>query len=234
MSKIKLNSELTVNKNVVYISSRVVAEKTGKEHKHILESIDKIRDNSKVESSTLFIETKYKAKNGKMNREILLTKKGFLLYMFNIQGYNEFKLNYIEKFEEMEQILREKQNVSWLHTRQNGKLVRRELTDIIQEFMEYSRLQGSKGYKFYYVLYSKMINKLLGLEKGQRDFVDYMTLNTISQLENLIMRIMEQGMDKGLDYTVIKENIKIEVRNAMRYLHKDVKFLDNDKFLEVK
>ena len=234
MSKIKLNSELTVNKNVVYISSRVVAEKTGKEHKHILESIDKIRDNSKVESSTLLIETKYKAKNGKMNREILLTKKGFLLYMFNIQGYNEFKLNYIEKFEEMEQILREKQNVSWLHTRQNGKLVRRELTDIIQEFMEYSRLQGSKGYKFYYSNYSKMINKLLGLEKGQRDFVDYMTLNTISQLENLIMRIMEQGMDKGLDYTVIKENIKIEVRNAMRYLHKDVKFLDNDKFLEVK
>lgn len=234
MSKIKLNSELTVSKNIVYISSRIVAEKTGKEHKHILESIDKIIVNSKVESSTLFIETKYKAKNGKMNREILLTKKGFLLYMFNIQGYNEFKLNYIEKFEEMEQILREKQNVSWLHTRQNGKLVRRELTDIIQEFMEYSRLQGSKGYKFYYSNYSKMINKLLGLEKGQRDFVDYMTLNTISQLENLIMRTIEQGMDRGLDYTVIKENIKIEVKNAMRYLHKDVKFLDNDKFLEVK
>lgn len=234
MSKIKLNSELTVSKNIVYISSRIVAEKTGKEHKHILESIDKIIVNSKVESSTLFIETKYKAKNGKMNREILLTKKGFLLYMFNIQGYNEFKLNYIEKFEEMEQILREKQNVSWLHTRQNGKLVRRELTDIIQEFMEYSRLQGSKGYKFYYSNYSKMINKLLGLEKGQRDFVDYMTLNTISQLENLIMRTIEQDMDKGLDYTVIKENIKIEVKNAMRYLHKDVKFLDNDKFLEVK
>ncbi len=234
MSKIKLNSELTINKNIVYISSRVVAEKTGKKHKHILESIDKIRDSSKVELSTLFIETKYKAKNGKMNRKILLTKKGFLLYMFNIQGYNEFKLNYIEKFEEMEQILREKQNVSWLHTRQNGKLVRRELTDIIQEFMEYSRLQGSKGYKFYYSNYSKMINKLLGLEKGQRDFVDYMTLNTISQLENLIMRIMEQGMDRGLDYTIIKENIKIEVKNAMRYLHKDVKFLDNDKFLEVK
>lgn len=234
MSKIKLNSELTVSKNIVYISSRIVAEKTGKEHKHILESIDKIIVNSKVESSTLFIETKYKAKNGKMNREILLTKKGFLLYMFNIQGYNEFKLNYIEKFEEMEQILREKQNVSWLHTRQNGKLVRRELTDIIQEFMEYSRLQGSKGYKFYYSNYSKMINKLLGLEKGQRDFVDYMTLNTISQLENLIMRTIEQGMDRVLDYTVIKENIKIEVKNAMRYLHKDVKFLDNDKFLEVK
>lgn len=234
MSKIKLNSELTVNKNVVYISSRVVAEKTGKEHKHILESINKICKDDKVVSSTLFIETKYKAKNGKMNREILLTKKGFLLYMFNIQGYNEFKLNYIEKFEEMEQILRDKQNVSWLHTRQNGKLVRRELTDIIQEFMEYSRLQGSKGYRFYYSNYSKMINKLLGLEKGQRDFVDYMTLNTISQLENLIMRIIEQGMDKGLDYTVIKENIKIEVKNAMRYLHKDVKFLDSDKFLEVK
>ena len=38
-------------------------------------------------------------------REYLLTKDGFTLYMFNIQGYNDFKWAYIQKFNEMEAAL---------------------------------------------------------------------------------------------------------------------------------
>ena len=36
-------------------------------------------------------------------KEYLLTKDGFTLYMFNIQGYNDFKMAYINKFNEMQE-----------------------------------------------------------------------------------------------------------------------------------
>lgn len=39
-------------------------------------------------------------------KEYLLTKDGFTMYMFNIQGYNDFKLAYINKFNEMAEKLK--------------------------------------------------------------------------------------------------------------------------------
>ena len=87
------------------VSSRDVADGLGKQHKHVLESIENIIKNSTADISALFIESTYIASNGKANREILLTKDGFILYMFNIQGYQDFKLAYINKFNEMEKVL---------------------------------------------------------------------------------------------------------------------------------
>lgn len=84
------------------VSSRVVAEQLGKQHKHVLEALRKLA----VETSAtkLFINSEYENR-GKMYPEILLTKDGFTLYMFNIQGYNDFKMAYINKFNEMEKAL---------------------------------------------------------------------------------------------------------------------------------
>lgn len=87
------------------VSSRDIAEGLWKQHKHVLESIDNIIKNSTADISALFIESTYIASNGKSNKEYLLTKDGFILYMFNIQGYQEFKLAYINKFNEMENLL---------------------------------------------------------------------------------------------------------------------------------
>lgn len=101
-----LNVQIENNQDYgLVVSSRVVAQGLGKQHKHVLESIDNLISTSTAESSALFIISNYIASNGKENREYLLTKKGFTLYMFNIQGYNDFKLAYINKFDEMEKEL---------------------------------------------------------------------------------------------------------------------------------
>lgn len=88
------------------VSSRVIAEQLGKMHKHVLESLENIIKNSSADISALFIESSYTASNGKKNKEYLLTKDGFTLYMFNIQGYNDFKMAYINEFNKMEQELK--------------------------------------------------------------------------------------------------------------------------------
>ena len=83
-----LLTEVKIENNPNYglvVSSRVVAQGLGKQHKHVLESIDNLVSSSTAESSALFINSNYIASNGKENREYLLTKKGFTLYMFNIQ-----------------------------------------------------------------------------------------------------------------------------------------------------
>lgn len=84
------------------VSSRTVAEELGRRHADVLDSLETmILENENVRS--LIIPSTYKVNGQKRSyKEYLLTKDGFTLYMFNIQGHNDFKLAYINKFNEME------------------------------------------------------------------------------------------------------------------------------------
>ena len=89
-------------------TSRIVADGLGKRHSNIIRDLDRILENSKV--SSLIIPTTYKVKGQKREyKEYLLTKDGFTLYMFNIQGYNDFKMAYINEFNRMERLLKGEQ-----------------------------------------------------------------------------------------------------------------------------
>lgn len=101
----------------VVVSSRKVAQGLSRQHKNVVRDLDKIlesSDLSSLENGNLrslknsdikanIIPATYTVANQKRKyREYLLTKDGFTLYMFNIQGYNDFKWAYIQKFNEME------------------------------------------------------------------------------------------------------------------------------------
>ncbi|MDG0843401.1 phage regulatory protein/antirepressor Ant [Staphylococcus equorum] len=101
--KIESNTELGP-----VVSSRTVAEELGKRHGHVIESLeDIISENQNVGS--LIILSNYKVDGQRRSyKEYLLTKDGFTLYMFNIQGHNNFKMAYINKFNGMEQQIQNK------------------------------------------------------------------------------------------------------------------------------
>lgn len=89
-------------------TSRIVAEGLNKRHDHVLRDLERILETPNVGS--LIIPTTYKVKGQKREyKEYLLTKDGFTLYMFNIQGYNDFKMAYINEFNRMEKILKGEQ-----------------------------------------------------------------------------------------------------------------------------
>ncbi|WP_281183093.1 phage regulatory protein/antirepressor Ant [Staphylococcus schleiferi] len=98
--KIENNSELGA-----VVSSRVVANELGRRHDNVKRDLKQILMSSKV--STLIIDSNYKDSRGRNQKEYLLTKDGFTLYMFNIQGHNEFKMAYINKFNEMERQIKQ-------------------------------------------------------------------------------------------------------------------------------
>ena len=64
-----------------------------------------------VDLKNLIISNHYKDGKNRTYREYLLTKDGFTLYMFNIQGYNDYKMAYINEFNRMEQALKEQKKL---------------------------------------------------------------------------------------------------------------------------
>ena len=92
------------------VSSRVIAEQLDKRHSNVIRDLEAIvSENSNL--SSLIISSSYEVEGqNRSYKEYLLTKDGFTLYMFNIQGYNDFKLAYINKFNEMERLLAENKN----------------------------------------------------------------------------------------------------------------------------
>nr|DAD66407.1 MAG TPA: regulatory protein [Myoviridae sp. ctSyg22] len=99
--EVKIESKNGIN----VVSSRVVAKQLGKKHSDVLDSLNKILENGNFRS--LIISSNYQVKGQKRSyKEYLLTKDGFTLYMFNIQGYNDYKMAYINEFNKMEQALK--------------------------------------------------------------------------------------------------------------------------------
>lgn len=99
--------EITIQENSKYglvVSSRVIAKELGKRHDNVVRDLEKILETSNL--SSLIIPSFYRTQGQKREyKEYLLTKDGFTLYMFNIQGYQDFKLAYINKFNEMEKLI---------------------------------------------------------------------------------------------------------------------------------
>lgn len=116
------NAELINIQNkdgVAVVSSRVVAYDFDKQHNHVLRDIDNIKATNTIQDWTLlFIESQYKASNGKMNKEYLLTRDGFSLLVMGFTGKEalQWKLQYIEAFNKMEEYIKQQKQSQITHS----------------------------------------------------------------------------------------------------------------------
>ncbi|MBP3928489.1 MAG: ORF6C domain-containing protein [Peptostreptococcaceae bacterium] len=101
---------ITRNKDgELVVTSRQVAEDFEKNHKEVLRAIEVYKTRiSTAQFCALFIESQYRASNGKMNKEYLLTRDGFSFLVMGFTGAkaDEWKLKYIEAFNKMEQTIK--------------------------------------------------------------------------------------------------------------------------------
>lgn len=81
------------------VSSRIIAEQLGKRHDHIIRDIETKITLPKF--GEWFIVNEYISNNGQKYKEYLLTKDGFNLLVFGYQGYDDYKIAYIDKFNEI-------------------------------------------------------------------------------------------------------------------------------------
>ena len=100
--------------NINVVSSRIIADQLEKEHKNVVRDIEKIQkeigsdlsvlnNNAALRSEAYFIESYYQDTRKRNQREYLLTQNGFTLLVMNYQGYNKFKIAYINEFNRLKE-----------------------------------------------------------------------------------------------------------------------------------
>ena len=103
-----MNEIILLEKNgQVLASSREVAEKFGKQNKHVNEAIKKLMvENSTVK--TMFKESTYVSSRGREEIEYLMNRDGFSLLAMGFTGKKalEWKIKYIDAFNQMEDKLK--------------------------------------------------------------------------------------------------------------------------------
>ncbi|WP_342417152.1 Rha family transcriptional regulator [Paenibacillus sp. FSL R10-2782] len=195
MSKLVLNPDcgLYERKGRAYCSSRQMAEEFERRHDHVLRMIDDLTaptSGVSAEFITLNFEaSKYKDASGKQNREILMTKDGFVLVSMEIKGAKarKFKEAYIRRFNQME---------SFIKSLQAAKLEHPAFTDAIMNAHEEPK-------HYHFSNEADMINRVVlgmsakqfreanGITKGE-SIRRYLTTEQIQAVETL------QRVDIGL------------------------------------
>jgi hypothetical protein len=78
---------------------------------------------------------------------------------------------------------------------------------VIKQLVEYAKEQGSNHADMLYMIYSKLANKAAGLTT-KRELADTVKLNTLSMVENIVIKMIRSGMEKGDDYKKIYQDTK--------------------------
>lgn len=226
-------------KEQAVVSSRVIAEKFGKRHGDVLSKLEgKIRNSSGRKNEiglleqlrgTGFPAVKYFIKNyyidesnGETYKEYLCTRDGFSLLIMGFTGKEalDWKLKYIKAFNEMEAFIKERQSSEWMMTRKQGKLVRRSETDAIANLIKHAEKQGSANMrKQAYTIYSKLVNDLVGIERGQREKAPFKVITTITFLEDMIMNTILEEIDKDTHYKEIYKKCKANGEQIIKFAY---------------
>jgi len=109
-------------------------------------------------------------------------------------------------------------NQQWQIYRANGKIVRKELIETIQAFIELAKDQGSTAAHYYYHNFTTLIQKSLfhfpslsKINKNLRDTLDYEQLAFLTTAEVLIKRELEQLIEEKesykLSYQIVKKKM---------------------------
>ena len=200
---------------ILTANSRDVAEHFEKQHKDVLESIRNLTaENSATKS--MFIETSFESR-GKFYPQYELTRDGFSLLVMGFTGSKalEWKLKYIEAFNEMERELKrlfEERKRTEIE-RAKGIIIRHVLTDTLK-----MKIADSPNKKFAYPNYTKLIYRTIfgkSLKELQADFGvkpketvrDYMTAEQLKEVESMEM-LVSSLINLGMSYDEIKSFIQ--------------------------
>ena len=210
---------VTLKGNDVFTDSLIISRGTGNKHHAIQQLISKYEldfsEFGKVAFEMRPLESGQSTKVYLLNEEqatLLLT------YMKNTEKIRIFKKNLVSEFYKMRRFILERQTQTWIETRQAGKLTRKAETDTIKKLVEYAKSQGSTHADMLYMTYSKLANKMAGIQK--RDEATVMQLNNLSLMENIILHVIDTGILTGKHYKEIYKDCKkrLETVKDLAYL----------------
>lgn len=213
-----MNELVYLKNDVAVCNSLQVAEKFGKRHSDVIRAIENLLANDSTQNCVQCIKpSRYKDASGKYNKMYLLSKDGFVFLAFGFNGKeaDAWKWKYIDAFNQMEKFIQEKSTAAYQIADQAEKATRRAETDVIKEFVEYARAQGSTHADHYYSIYTKLAYKAVGIT--DKASAAGMQLDDLSLAEHLIVHTLRAGMAAGRGYKEIYQDCKNRLE-SVQYL----------------
>lgn len=215
------NQVLVLRKrNKAKTTSLIVAEKFGKRHKNVIQSIENLIKKDKRDRLK-FQPIKYTDKLNREQKLYEMDRKSFSILIMGFDGEKalQWKLDFYDAFEWMEQwILSHRTMVSdpeYQVIRAEGKIYRRTQTDTIRDFVEYCIGQGSENAGKYYLAFSKMVNSILfklpenmPKPKNLRTMLNPTQLLQVANADVIVEDAVQEGMAKGEYYKDIYKKAK--------------------------
>jgi phage regulator Rha-like protein len=224
---------ITVKRGKMFTTSVIFSEEFEVEHFNLMVRINKLTlEHSRVK--TEFVEADFTNNRNRTYKMFYMTKAGFMFLVMNtgakekkMQKLWDMQFKIIDAFELMEKkLLQEstnKKNLEWNKSREQGKNIRLELTDVIKEFVEYATNQGSANAKMYYKHITKLEYKALDLMEQSkpkiRDILNVIELNQLILAEDLCRKKIRKYMDEKLHYKEIYLLVKQDLENFANSLY---------------
>ena len=207
--------------NNAFCDSSMVARKFGVKHADVVNKfttlIPKLKD-FRVEGFYPKYWTEDRNYRGKNYTAYLMNRDCFMILgmRFDTKKSRKWQGQFIAAFSVMEtRLIKLAQNSKdqlWIENRSQGKIARREETDIIKEFVEYATKQGSKHASFYFKHLTNSTYMALGMIVQRKPKLrDTMNLYEISELllaERLAKNSLKKYMDLGRNYKDIYNSVK--------------------------
>jgi len=208
-------------KNEIYCDTGLIARKFGMQHAKVVQAmktlIPKLED-FRVTGFHPKFKTEEREYRGAKYTAYLLNRDCFILLgmRFDTKLARRWQGQFIAAFNTMEQrILTSDENATdqtWLGQRDLGKIARREETDVIKEFVEYAKAQGSKKAGFYYKHITNATYKALGLmvqkKPKLRDFLNLYEVSELLLAERVAKNSLKKYMDLGREYHDIYDSVR--------------------------
>ena len=215
-----MNELVFLKKDDAFTDSMVIAEGTGNQHESVVAILKKYHEDFEESGRLEFTDFK-SGKRGRPSKVYYLNEEQATLlitYLDNTETVRDFKKKLVHQFFEMRKFIAEKSTATWIETRQQGKLTRRAETDTLQRLVEYAKEQGSTHSDRLYITYTKLANKMAGVER--RDMASIMQLNNLSMMETIILHMVDSGILMGKHYKDIYKDCKarLETVTELAYL----------------
>ena len=177
------------------------------------------------EESSMFVESTYTNQQNKLQPMYLINRDGFTLLAMGFTGKKalQFKLKYIQAFNEMEQtlikLLAERQSAEWLEARKLSKIELRHLSDLIKEELIPLMIQegaSDNAIRWVYKNYVSMIQKLLGIQTGKRDELPLSLVYELSKVEKMAMIIIKGLIAAKTNYKQIYSDTKNKINSYVQ------------------
>lgn len=191
-------------------TSLIVADYFGKRHDHVIRDIEE-QYGDLPEFGEMFRKATYSDSYGRPQKMYLMNRDGFFMLVTGFTGdkAKQFKLAFIKAFNQMEQILSQRQNAEWQEIRSETKRGYKDLSAAVHELYEWAVSHGCKASeKVFYMNFARLMNKTLGINSGGRDDLAAWQLYEVEKLQFIARTIIAGLIAGGADYHLPYKNCK--------------------------